>query len=233
MNLREAAFQPAIATVAEGPHGSRVPRPNTRLLETLAQDPNWEEMLVVITADHGEALGEHSDVGHGTSLYDEQIRVPFFVKPGRHTPGAPEAGSKLAGPLMSVDVLPMVLQHAGLPDLEGVDGIAWGRNHARVFTWVYRTLKGIGALERFNRELRSVEEGGWKLISSTRDPPELFDLSTDPHELRNLAAEEPARRFALLAALGPRKSFIGSGTPSPTPLSRETEKRLRELGYIE
>ena len=52
-----------------------------RLFEQLRQRGLFEETLILVTSDHGEEFFEHGSMGHGTSLFDELIRVPLVIKP--------------------------------------------------------------------------------------------------------------------------------------------------------
>lgn len=79
----------------------------------------YPQHLMVVTADHGEEFLEHGFVGHGTSMYNEQIRAPLLVydSTGR-LPGGRRSG-RLAS---HVDILPTVVEWAGADPLEGLDG---------------------------------------------------------------------------------------------------------------
>jgi len=159
-----------------------------RLVRGLASLPR--PTLVVVTADHGEEFGEHGGAYHGTTVYDEQVRVPLrlFV-----VGGAPLAARALDGPVELVDVAPTLLEllglagaaegHSLLPQLDGAP-VTPRDAHAQVDT------------------RRMIVRDGWKLIRDLRgDVRELYDLARDPHEQRNLAGQEPARLAALDAAL--------------------------------
>lgn len=203
-----------------------------RLLDRLRSHPRWRDLLVIVTADHGEALGEHRYIGHGVQLYDELVHVPLLVKSGAGTPEAPAAGTTWPALVQSVDLFPMVLQHAGVPVPEGIDGVAWGRGRGAALSWAY--LSGTYADRyplRFNRQLRAVESAGWKLIVSDRGGLELYDLGADPGELKNLAANHPDRVASLAALLGPAEPAARAQTQRP-PLPADVLERLRSLGYV-
>ena len=85
--------------------------------------------------------------------------------------------------------------------------------------------------ERLHRDLRSLEEGGWKLILSSAGGRELYDLRRDAGEAVDRSAEEPARRERL-------EGFLGvPAAPPPgrvqVPRDAEALERLRALGYLE
>ena len=85
-----------------------------RLRASLEARQLWDEALVVVTADHGEALGEHDEAGHGFFAYETTLKIPFVMR----GPGVP-AGRTLDGTLRLVDVAPTLLELLGLPALAG------------------------------------------------------------------------------------------------------------------
>jgi len=210
-----------------------------RLLDRLRRHPRFGDMLVVVTADHGEAFGEHGAFRHSTQLYDEMERVPLFVKPGRHHPAGFAPGAVVPGPFQSVDLFPTVLAHAGLPVPAGIDGRAWGKGRQVSFAEAYVHPPARAYGPRFRRELRLAEADGWKLIvasDGTLETMELYDLARDPGEKVNVAAAHPERvaalRAALQAALSParHRSAAPRGDPGD---AGEAAHALRSLGYAQ
>ena len=181
--------------------------------------------LTVLTADHGESLGEHGEATHGFFLYESTMAVPLvFHFPGRLNPGESAAAARL------VDVAPTVLQFLGLPplaeDLDGVGlrhllrGAAWLQPHAYLES--RRPWRSYGWAP-----LRALREGPWKLIAAPQ--PELYNLENDPGELHNLVQTERAvaRRLAShLKRLEERPAVQATATADPATLAR-----LRSLGY--
>ncbi|MBI3449470.1 MAG: sulfatase [Acidobacteria bacterium] len=89
-----------------------------RLLDAFAAVKGSENTLVVITADHGEALGEHGYYfSHGAQVYEPSIRIPMIV-----VPPSGGAGRTVATPVSLVDLLPTVLETAGVPVPASIDG---------------------------------------------------------------------------------------------------------------
>jgi choline-sulfatase len=76
---------------------------------------------VIVTAGHGEALGEHGELGHRANLFDEEIRVPLVLR----APGLP-AGRRLAGPVQLEDLAPTIRAWAGAAPLPASDGFDLG-----------------------------------------------------------------------------------------------------------
>jgi len=199
-----------------------------RLLERLQQRPDWDEMLVVITSDHGEALGDHGGLEHSNSLYDEITHVPLIVKPGVGSSGAPAPGSVHAGLIESVDLFPTVLEHSGVRIPRRIDGSAWGIGRTHAFGWLYPSRD-----RRNPRELRSVQNGRWKLVESSSGEVEMYQLERDPSEALDLSVAESQIRRGLIDVLRePRHAVERREEPTPE-LSKGVTDQLRALGYVE
>lgn len=200
-----------------------------RLFERLRGHPRWRDMTVIVTSDHGFAFGEHGLMGHETHLYDEFIDVPLFIK-------APE----LAGDerdrqrvFQSVDLFPTILAAAGLAAPPGTDGVAWARGRDSLRAWLYNDghLAERYAAE-FDRELRSIETNGYKLVGSTAGDAWLFDLGVDPDESDDLAERRPSltsRYLELLASPSDRAHRL---RVTDEPVEDLALDRLRALGYV-
>ncbi len=134
----------------------------------------------VVTADHGEEFGEHGGSFHGTSVYDEQVRVPLVVD----APGL--AHAEIDAPVSLVDVAVTMLGGVGLarpPRVRGNDLGALVANPSldtRIFA--------------ANGSLRRVSTARDTLVVDLSDGTlERYDPVRDPHETRNLADTDPAR----------------------------------------
>lgn len=187
--------------------------------------------LVVVTADHGEALGEHGIYYAHTGLYEPQLRVPLIV----HVPGlAPLRSDALVSTL---DVAPTLAELTGAPL----------RNAAVSGVSLVPLLRGAPGAPGEERTLVhhnahnaavAVRRGGWKLIwpIASDHPilgtsPQLFDVARDPAETRDLAAQEPARVAELRDAIEP---WIARGPVERRSdhLAPEAVEQLRALGYL-
>jgi arylsulfatase A-like enzyme len=189
--------------------------------------------LIVVTADHGESLGEHGIYYAHTGLYEPQLHVPLIV----HWPGAPALRSDAL--VSGLDVAPTVAELAGVTlgdaRLAGVSLARLVRGEPDPRATAPRVLVHQNA----HNLAVAVRDGDWKLIwplggdhPLLSGGPELYRLADDPGERVDLAAREPERVAALRAAaerwiaLGP----IERG--KVPPLDPEAVERLRALGYL-
>jgi choline-sulfatase len=181
--------------------------------------------LTVLTADHGEALGDHSEKRHGYFIYDATITVPLvLVEEGVISPGESPAPANL------VDIAPTVLDLLGLAPLADIDGVSLaGHVHDP------RTPLPPSYLETrlpwifFGwSPLRGIRERDWKLIEAPR--PELYDLASDPAEQRNLFERRPEQARRLRALLGEVEQRPATGSSGLA--DEEALARLRALGYV-
>ena len=202
------------------------------LLAALERDGLLDGALVIVTADHGEYLGEHDLVEHSKDVYEPALRVPLIVKrPGQ------SRGRVIDEPASIADVPGLVLaelpksvssKHAGkFPGQAGVRGLFAEINYSRG--------KDMAAPwgERFLRERSALYLERWKVIRSSDGRHELYDLASDPREERNLFAERPKEAQLLLDTLARIQARSG-GARARVDVREPTEdelKELRELGY--
>ena len=175
-----------------------------------------ESVLVVFTADHGEALGDHGELTHGLFAYEAVLRVPLVL----WAPGlAPARRRDVAG---HVDLLPTLAGAAGVEPPAGLPGrdlLAGGAPGPLYFEALTATL------DRGWAPLRGVVDGEHKLIQLPL--PELYDVVADPAERVNLVGErrDVARRLA--AALPEESAW-----PPRRVATTADEGALRDLGYL-
>jgi len=203
------------------------------LVERLEQLELFDNCLLIVTADHGEAFGEHGLVEHGVSVYSDQIHVPLIVKyPHQRTP------RRVRDAVSGVDVMATVLDVAGQAVPAETEGrsLVPDADHAASSRVVFsESHPGPGQYERyprFRRIERAIVSDGLKLIVSTAGKRELYDLEDDPEDAHDLAPARPdvAQRLdqvvnRWLATVKP--SDTGIRTPDP-----KTVERLKSLGYI-
>jgi arylsulfatase A-like enzyme len=157
------------------------------------------QTLIVAAGDHGESFGEHGEVSHSVFAYDTTLRVPLIVSGPGVAPGAHDTA-----PASLVDVAPTIAFLAGfgrfdsdgrvLPTESEIDRRGSGRFGSGGPDGATRALyaESFAPLLDFGwSPLRTIRTGGWKFIKAPT--PELYDLTNDPGETRNVAAQEPAR----------------------------------------
>jgi len=199
-----------------------------RLLDLLHRSGLDERTLVVLTADHGEGLGDHGLGGHAEQLYDTLLRVPLIVS----FPGRVPAGRAIEQPVAHVDLLPTVLDLLGIPDGAKRDG----RSLVPLIDSKEMPSVPIFA-ETFRpqapKNLQAVVVDGYKMIRTLGEKRvELYDLAADPGELDDLADEQPEIARRLLRMTRARIREHSRRSPART-LSPEEQKKLRALGYLQ
>ncbi len=158
-----------------------------RLFDHLRASGLLDGTMVVVTADHGESLGEHGEETHGLFLYDSTLRVPMIVR----YPPRIAAGTKFDGLVSGVDLVPTVLELMGLPAMASVQGESCAAR-----------LLGVNAPERevvYAESLFGERAYGWTPLHALRSSkekfvsgpvPELYDLERDPGETINVASND-------------------------------------------
>jgi arylsulfatase A-like enzyme/Tfp pilus assembly protein PilF len=174
--------------------------------------------LVVVTADHGEALGDHGELTHGLFAYEPTLKVPLVVWGAGVVPG------RDARPARHVDIVPTVLSYLGLKAPEGLPGRSLLAAPDEAASAVYFEALSTH-LNRGWAPLRGLLRERRKLIDLPL--PELYDLAADAQEERNLFAAERRSARALRDEL-PRESVW---PPPKGAVSPEQEASLRSLGY--
>ena len=181
------------------------------------------DTLLVVVADHGESLGEHGVNGHVFAVYEQTLRVPFLMM----WPGKIEPGRRVAEPLRGRDVPGEILRALEIDDLP----VAFRRAPAYdPETWWAYSESYQPVIAGRGEPLRSLRGERWKLIQRENGESELFDLSTDPGEVENLAARQTDRTKELLAIL---ERAAGTTEHASLDVDDATMDRLRELGYVE
>jgi choline-sulfatase len=195
-------------------------------------------LLIIITADHGEAFARHrpGDKRHGEHLYDTTIWVPFIL----YHPQLAKQPRRITTHVEGVDITPTVLgllgMRAGPEQFEGrslAGAVLHGEELSPLPLYTVET-----AYRSSNRS--AVLSDGMKLIVDWmgRDAPrfELYRRESDPHETSNLAEQEPEAVQRLLDQLSAWRSAHpgrAGDEVERTELSKGEEQALRSLGYIE
>lgn len=195
------------------------------LLQPILDAPGGRDTLVVLTADHGESLGEHGEMTHGLFAYDATLRVPLILyEPHRF-------GARIvAEPVRHVDILPTILdaiEGTAPPALDGRSllPIAIGTSAAPTATY-FESLSA--SINRGWAPLYGVTRGSLKYIDLPI--PELYDVAADPAESHDLMASRPADARELQRLLAGLRA--DEGRPAPSRENADTREQLRSLGYL-
>jgi choline-sulfatase len=191
-----------------------------RLVDALAG--GRDSTLVVVAGDHGEAFGEHGEISHSIFVYDTTLRVPLVM-------AGPGIGTRaIDGPVSLLDVAPTTARQLGIGgvDADGIDLTAVLEGGAIPARQLY--AESFAPLLDFGwSPLRSVREGGWKIVDAPR--PELFHVDGDPLETHDLAGSEPAR----VATMREDVQRYSKATLDAAPQAdRDAASRLQALGYV-
>ncbi len=195
-------------------------------VEELERRGLLENTLLVVTADHGESLGDGEDgrrILHGLSLHEEIVRVPLIMKfPGR------TVAARVDRPVSLLDVAPSIFESTGHPIPKAFRG-----------TSVFQPVPADHGVTGARLQKRSVIEsfvriGKWKMLDQP-DGAKLYDINADRKESVDLATDRPV----LLRYLKMRAREISTATgrealTAPHLSKEEREKlndALRALGY--
>ncbi len=201
-----------------------------KLWQFLKAEKLWNDSLIILLGDHGEALGEHHEKTHSTLIYNSTIRVPLIMK-SRSLPKQ----RTIEDVASTVDILPTILDYLKLPvpsELKGKSLLSFVNGNTHDQRDIYmETLS-----PRINygwSELTGLRRGKWKFIQAP--VPELYDLEKDPHETVNLSLKEKDMAKELARALGEmQKGFerSGGGYSQSVVIDDESRDALLSLGYV-
>lgn len=180
-----------------------------------------QNLVIAISGDHGESLGEHGEATHGFFIYNSTIHVPIILS----FPGA--APKRVQPTAATIDLAPTLLALANIQDSVKRDGqsllalLAENERSTPVLTESrYPELLGWNRLE-------GLFQNHWKLISTTRS--ELYDWKNDPLESANLYSKEEKISRDLKQVI--QKLARSENQPASAP-DTETLEKLKSLGYI-
>jgi arylsulfatase A-like enzyme/Tfp pilus assembly protein PilF len=183
--------------------------------------------LVVITGDHGEALGDHGETTHGLFAYESTLRIPLIMS--QVGAGATRLGAVSDAPARHIDILPTVLDALEIPPPPDLPGHSLRRDEDR---------KSGADRPSYFEAMSSMLDFGWAPLSGVltgREKyidlpmPELYDLATDQPEAVNLVARAAERQRVLAARLASFKAPLPSAPHAEDP---EVAGRLQSLGYV-
>jgi arylsulfatase A-like enzyme len=201
-----------------------------------------DDSIVVVTADHGEYIGEHGLISHGALPYETILRVPLIISHRGHEKVIPEAVS-------SLDIVPTLLDLAGGEDnaLEGTSLLSGEQGRRPIFTRHIAAEGGedtpisirdfpTAEMDHFIGEQVAVKLGKEKLIWFSSGHRLLFDIEADPGEMNDISASSP-ERVEQLSRLA--EEFLAGRNEEDLESTADVEfedgvkDHLRALGYID
>lgn len=218
-----------------------------RMLAALAAAGLADDTLVIVTADHGEELGQHNDFWfHGNSVHEPVLHIPLIL----HGPGV-RAG-RCDALVQNVDVMPSLLDWLGLPAPAESDGVSFapllhvgGASAAapRAIAWsewqdlILAARAGerrlvfnpLGAHPKKPPYFKVKDDPGY-FVACT----ELYDLASDPleqHDLWEREKDSAAELRAQVAEEFERRGFGGRRRDPAEPLDPDTAKKMLQIGY--
>jgi len=196
-----------------------------RLLETVQKE--WDsEPVIAFTADHGEELLDHGGFSHSATFHDEVIHVPLFVETGENE--ATETDN-LVGLL---DLAPTLADNADVDQPESFRGQPLSQINGQ---WTRSEIIAEWADTDTDDRRFAVRTTDWKYVREENGDEQLYNLSADPEETKDIAAETPDVLSDFqemiddhLAMLDESREDLGN-----VEMDEEVRQRLRDLGYQE
>ena len=201
-----------------------------RFWDELRSQKILDHALVVFVSDHGEALGDHGESTHGFFIYQSTLHVPLII----HWPVSTSFPAITTAPAGLIDVAPTITDYLGMQEPASFQGRSLlevlRHPSAEHLGGVYS--ESLYAAKHFGcSSLRSIQDGGYKYIDSAK--PELYQLTTDPGEKRNLyfirsvIASNYRERLRLFTL-----RFASATSSTPKQLTSDAVANLRSLGYL-
>lgn len=212
----------------------------SRLFTTLRKRGLLDQTLLVVTSDHGEEFMEHGRVEHFIPTYQQTLHVPLVLR----GPGVP-AGVRVETPVSTVDIVPTLLELAGLTPPASLDGRSlsalWSGGDPAPFEERYLYGEAAGGItynffaNGFFPVFRSVRQGRHKLVyESKNETHALYDLEADPAESIDISEREPEIAARLIGVMTERfRDFRPEPEEANTvEIDPKDAEMLRALGYV-
>lgn len=194
-----------------------------RLIQYLKNMGIYDNTWIIVTADHGELLGEHGKFRHGFYLYQEEIHIPLILKypAGEVSPGRTDVMVQLN------DVFAMILDRLQIPLPENTQASLPNNITHPILAETYPLNFPSG-------HWRTIIKGNLKYLWNSKGRDKLFDLSNPRGEDINLIKKHPQKARDMLAQMN---SYLAKlpmpGPPAPVQkLDKQTSEALKSLGYV-
>ena len=214
-----------------------------RIIKALKDKGLYDDMLIIVTSDHGEAFGEkHGDITeymHGPYLYDTTQHIPLIIK----LPGAKATGKRINDTVQLIDLAPMVLDYLGASPPESFQGTSLldllnGRQRSEPGT-AYAERMSLVPFAGENhqqsppqRRLMSMRTADIKYICNVSGQrQELYDIASDPAETVNLHSDRLESAKTCYKDI--RNVLAEPAETGVTEIDPKALEQLRSLGYID
>lgn len=200
----------------------------------------YDNSVIAVMADHGEALGDHGEDTHGVFLYDETIHVPLLIKlPGRAT------GKRIANRVELADVLPTILESVGVavpPEVQGKSMLSMMKStpaDSAGASAASQTFPDRPAYAETDyphtafgwSPLRAMRTGKYLYVDAPRR--ELYDQSADPKAEHDLSSTSAAVTSTLASQLDAFRQKTSSNREAPQQIvDPQAQEKLAALGYV-
>jgi arylsulfatase A-like enzyme len=204
-----------------------------RVVEWLREHNLYDNTMIVVTSDHGEAFGEKHYVLHANSAYQNLLHVALLIK-------YPHAAAKgvVDTPVSLIDVAPTALASLHVPAPAAVQGRSLLNTSAlqdrELFSegFACPVLQPPGCPEDGCTQ-RAIVAWPYKYIDTNTGRREFYNIAADPHETRNLMAQDPKEADRLAAALRVWVKTLPARARQKRNVDSESLQRLKSLGYVQ
>ena len=202
-----------------------------RVISLLESNNVLDNTLIVVAGDHGEAFGEHGEVGHQIFCYEENLRVPLIFRAGEGIP----KGKRFPLRVQLMDITPTILDYLRIKD--AALGVPGGHSLLPLFDGEEFGERAVYITSQFGEEslgsapVRGILKDNYKYLDLPR--PELYYLPDDSGEKDNLYFKQNALARKMKQAVADmEKKYANSSFDSKRKLSADETRRLETLGYI-
>ena len=196
-----------------------------QLLDKLREWNLYDNTWIIITADHGELLGEHGKIAHGDYLYQEEIHIPLFMK----YPLGEVSEQRTDVMVQLTDILPMICQRLDLPVPNNIQGAVPPQSNHPIVAETYPL-----PITSLDGHWRTIFDGDYKFLWNSSGQHTLFNLKQDPSESTNIADKEPQQAKQMAHRLDQYLASLPQpgAAPASQVVDPETTRALKGLGYL-